>query len=43
MSTQHIPIDNITEADLSRLVEERISESKTLEFKEAIEVATDFQ
>src|SRR5690242_9609699 len=43
MSLQHLKFETISEGDLSRLVADGISESKTLEYKEALVVATDDQ
>lgn len=43
MSLQHLKVDAINEADLARFVADRIGESKTLEFKQALEFVTDDQ
>jgi hypothetical protein len=43
MSLQHLNFSAIGEADLGRLVSDGIAESKTLEYKEALVIATDEQ
>ena len=43
MSLQHLKFETISEGDLTRLVADGISESKTLEYKEALVVATEEQ
>ena len=43
MSIQHLKIDEITEADLARLVEDRIPESKVLEYKRDLQYVSDDQ
>ena len=43
MSLQHLKFETISECDLCRLVDDGIGESKTLEYKEALVVATEDQ
>lgn len=43
MSLQHLNIDAVSESDLNRLVTDGVSESKILEYKEALVVVTDDQ
>ncbi len=43
MSLQHLKFETISEGDLSRLVADGIGESRTLEYKEALVVATEDQ
>lgn len=43
MSLQHLSTDSITEKELQRLATDSVAESKTLEYKEALVLATDEQ
>ena len=43
MSLLHLKLESITEADLQRLVDDRMGETKLLEFKQALQVETDDQ
>ena len=43
MSLQHLKLNALTEGDLQRLVNDAVPESKTLEYKAALEYATDDQ
>ena len=43
MSLSHIPLDAVSESDLQRLVDDRIPESKNIEYKQTLQYATDDQ
>jgi hypothetical protein len=43
MSLKHLPLDSITEEHLQHLVDERIPESKNIEYKQSLQYATDDQ
>ena len=43
MSLKHLPLDVIAESHLQHLIDERIPESKSLEYKQALQYSTDDQ